>query len=180
MNKIAIILISVVLLVVYGLLAMDYMKQGSEQERLLSEIEEVEQSQEALAKPSTDAYERLAAIQAELDAESEIIPSEIDSSDVVDIILSLAQQVGVKAIPLTTEPWVEQHIGGNIYRVFRLSVEIEGFFSKVTEYVTRLESGEYTTLIVENLVVEVDYEEEYTGGSTPVIASLDLAAFTQP
>ena len=40
MNKMAISLIIVVLLVVYGVLAMDYMKQGPEQERLLSEIEE--------------------------------------------------------------------------------------------------------------------------------------------
>ncbi len=180
MNKIAIILIGAVLLVVYGLLAMDYMKQGSEQDRLLSEIEEVEQSQASLVEPSSDAYERLAALQAELDAESEIIPSEIDSSDVVDIILSLAQQVGVKAIPLATHPWVEEHIGGNTYLVFRLNVEIEGFFSKVTEYVTRLESGEYTTLVVENIVVEADGEEDFAGGSTPVVASLDLAVFTQP
>lgn len=180
MNKIAIILIGAVLLVVYGLLAMDYMKQGSEQDRLLSEIEEVEQSQASLVEPSSDAYERLAALQAELDAESEIIPSEIDSSDVVDIILSLAQQVGVKAIPLATQPWVEEHIGGNTYLVFRLNVEIEGFFSKVTEYVTRLESGEYTTLVVENIVVEADGEEDFAGGSTPVVASLDLAVFTQP
>jgi hypothetical protein len=180
MNKIAIILISAVLLVVYGLLAMDYMKQGSEQEKLLSEIEEVEQSQAALVEPSTDAYERLAAIQAELDDEGEIIPGEIDSSDVVDIILSLAQQVGVKAIPLTTQPWIKEHIGGNTYLVFRLSVEIEGLFSKVTEYVTRLESGEYSTLVVESLVVEADDEEGFAGGSTLVVASLDLAVFAQP
>ena len=43
MNKIAIALIIVILLVVYGLLAIDYMKQGPEQERLLSEIDEINQ-----------------------------------------------------------------------------------------------------------------------------------------
>ncbi len=180
MNKIAIILISVVLLVVYGLLAMDYMKQGSEQERLLSEIEEVEQSREALEEPSGDAYEQLTAIQAELDAEGEVMPSEIDSSDVIDIVLGLAQEIGVKAVPLTTQPWTEERIGENTYRAFRLNVEIEGLFSEVTEYVTRLETGEYTTLVVENLIVEADYEEDFAGGATPVIASLDLAAFVQP
>jgi len=180
MNKLAIILIGVVLLVVYGVLAMDFMKQGPEQERLLSEIEEVDQSREALPESSTDFAERLAVVQAALVAENEMIPSEIDSSDVIDNILSLAQETGVKAIPLSTQPWREEHIGENTYRVFRISVEIEGLFSQVREYVNRLESGELSTLIVERLIVDVDNDEVYAGGATQVVASLDLAIFTQP
>ena len=38
MNKLAISLIIVILLVVYGLLAIGYMKQGPEQERLLGAL----------------------------------------------------------------------------------------------------------------------------------------------
>ena len=59
MNKLAITLILVILVIVYGLLAMDYMKQGPEQERLLSEIEEADQSREALPEPSTAFSELL-------------------------------------------------------------------------------------------------------------------------
>ena len=180
MNKLAIILISAVLLVVYGLLAMDYIKQGPEQERLLSEIEEVDQSREALPESSTDFSERLAVAQAALAAENETIPSEINSSDVIDTILSLAQEIGVKAMPLITQPWVEAHIGENTYRVFRVNVEIEGLFLQVREYVSRLESGEFNTLIAERLIIDVDDEEVYAGGATLVVASLDLAIFTQP
>ena len=180
MNKIAIILISVVLLAVYGLLAMDYVKQGPEQGRLLSEIEEIDQSLEAMPEPSTDFSEQLALVQAALAAENETIPSEIDSSDVIDTILSLAQEIGVKAIPLITEPWVEEQIDESAYRVFRLNIEIEGLFSQVREYVSRLESGEFSTLIVESLIIDVDDEEAYAGGATPVVASLDLAIFAQP
>jgi len=180
MNKIAIVLIIVILLVVYGLLAMDYMKQGPEQERLLSEIEEVNQSREALSEPSTAFSELLAVLQANLLAEYETIPDDISSSDVIDTILSLAQEIGVKAIPLVTQPWTEQHIGENTYRIFRINVEIKGFFSQVREYVSRLESGVFNTLIVEHVVIDIEDEEVYAGEATPVEASLDLAIFTQP
>jgi hypothetical protein len=183
MNKLAIILISIILLVVYGLLGMDYLKQNSEHEKLLSEIEEIEQSQEALPEPSTYYAEQLAIVQATLAAEGETIPSEINSSDVIDTILSLADDIGVKAIPLITQPWMDVHIGQNAYNVLRINVDIQGAFSLVKNYVSRLESGVFQTLIIENLIVNVDYgdgEVAYDGDATPVVASLDLAVFTQP
>ncbi|HEY40836.1 MAG TPA: hypothetical protein G4O18_03140 [Dehalococcoidia bacterium] len=183
MNKLAIILIGIVLLVVYGLLAMDYMKQGPEHERLLSEIEEINQSREALPEPSTYFSEQLVVIQAALDAESVTIPGEINSTDVLDTILSLADDIGVKAIPLITQPWMEVHIGVNTYSILRINVDITGLFSSVKNYVSRLESGDFKTLIVESLIVNVDYgdgEEVYAGGSTPVVASLDVAVFAKP
>lgn len=180
MNKLAITLILVILVIVYGLLAMDYMKQGPEQERLLSEIEEADQSREAIPEPSTAFSELLAVVQANLAAEYETIPGEISSSDVIDTVLGLAQEIGVKAIPLITQPWTEQYVGESTYRIFRINVEIEGLFSQVREYVSRLESGEFNTLIVERLIIDIEDEEVYAGEFTPVEASLDLAIFTQP
>jgi hypothetical protein len=183
MNKLAIILISIILLVVYGLLGMDYLKQGSEHEKLLSEIEEVEQSREALPESSTYYAEQLAVVQATLAAESETIPSEINSNDVIDTILSLADDIGVKAIPLITQPWMRVHIGESAYNLLRVNVDVQGTLSLVKNYVSHLESGVFPTLIIENLIVNVDYgdgEEVYEGDATPVVASLDLAVFTQP
>jgi hypothetical protein len=180
MNKIAIALIIVILLVVYGLLAMDYMRQGSEQKRLLSEIEEINQTQESLSEASTTFSEQLSVAQANLVAEYETIPRRVSSSDVVDIIISLARDVGIKAIPLETQPWMEQRIGETTYCILRISVETQGLFSQIKEYVSRLESGVFSTLVVEHLIVDIVDEEAYDGGNTPVEASLDLVAFTQP
>ena len=183
MNKLAIILISVILLVVYGLLGMDYMKQNSEHEDLLSEIEEVEQSREAIPEPSTYWAEQLALTEATLAAEGQIIPSEINSSDVIEYILDLADDIGIKAIPLITQPWTEVHISNNEYSILRLDVGIQGAFALVKNYISRLESGEFQTLIVEDLIVNVDYgdgEEIYAGDATPVVASLNLAVFAKP
>jgi hypothetical protein len=178
MNKLAISLIIVILLVVYGLLAIGYMKQGPEQERLLSEIEEINRSIESLPGASTTFAEQLAVAQASLAAEYETIPQKISSSDVIDIVISLAQEIGVKAVPLTTQPWIEQQIGDNVYCVLRINIEIEGLFSQVSEYVSRLEGGAFSTLVIERLTIDIEDEEAYAGGATPVEASLDLAIFT--
>lgn len=183
MNKLAIILISVILLVVYGLLAMDYMKQGSEHEELLSEIEGIEQSREAIPEPSTYYAEQLALVQATLAAEGQTIPSGINSSDVIDMILNLADDIGVKAIPLIAQPWMDVHVGQNEYNVLRINVDVQGSFLLVKDYISHLESGEFQTLIVESLIVNVDYgdgEEVYAGDATPVVANLDLAVFASP
>ena len=109
-----------------------------------------------------------------------MIPQKISINDVIDIIISLAQEVGVKTVPLETQPWMKQHIGENTYYTLRISVEVEGLFSQVQEYISRLESGAFSTLVVERLIVQIVDEEAYAGGSTPVEASLDLTVFAQP
>ena len=181
MNKLAFIAVVVILLVVYGVLALDYMKQGPEQDRLLSEIGEIDQSLQALPELPPDRLEELTALQASLAAEQETIPSDINSSDVIEAILSLAQTTGVKAIPLVTEPWSEERVDEETYRVLRINVGVEGTFAQVSEFIGRLENGEFSTLSVEQLSIDVASEdgEVYSVGATPVVAELDLIVLAQ-
>jgi hypothetical protein len=181
MNKLAVVAVIVILLVVYGVLALDYMKQGPEQDRLLSEIEEIDQSLQALPELPPDRLEELAIIQASLAAEQEAIPSDINSSDVIEAILRLAQRTGVKAVPLVTEPWSEERVGEDTYRVLRINVRSEGTFAQVSEFIARLENGEFSTLSVEQLSISVAGEdgEVYPWGATPVVAELDLIVLAQ-
>ncbi len=181
MNKLAFIAVVVILLVVYGVLALDYMKQGPEQDRLLSEIGEIDQSLQALPERPPDRLEELAVLQASLAAEQETISSDINSSDVIEVILSLAQGTGVKAIPLVTAPWSEERVGEETYRVLRLNVGVEGTFAQVSAFIDRLENGEFSTLSVEQLSIDVAGEdgEVYSGGATPVVAELDLIVLAQ-
>ena len=181
MNKLAIAVLVVILLAVYGVLALDYMKQGPEQDRLLSEIEEIDQSLQALPEPPPSLLEKLAIAQASLAAEQETIPIEINSSDVVEAILSLAQETGVKAIPLVTAPWSRRNVGERTYRVLQIHVEAEGTFAQVSNFISRLENSEFNTLSVEQLNISVVGEEGevYSGGATPVVAELDLVVLAQ-
>ena len=188
MNKLAVAVVVVILLVVYGVLALDYMKQGKEQDRLLSEIEEIDQSLQDLSEPPPNNLEELALVQASLAAEQGMIPSEVNSSDVIEAILSVAQMTGVKAIPLVTEPWTKERVGEGNYRVFRINVEVEGTFAQVSAFISCLEDGascleseEFSTLSVERLSVTVANEEGgvYSGGATPVVVDLDLVVLAQ-
>ena len=185
MNKIAIVIIVVVAMIVYGIFAIDYIKQGPEQDSLLAEIEDVKHSIQELPEPSQDYIERMEAVSASLDAEYSAITGETNSSDVIENILSVAQDAGVKAIPLVTQPWVDQNVRGTIYRIFRVEVEAYGAYAQVSEFITTLENDNQSTLIVENLSVTIDIEDEeeeegYTGGATPVIAKMILAVYNQP
>ncbi|UCB43366.1 MAG: hypothetical protein JSV77_01590 [Dehalococcoidales bacterium] len=181
MNKIAVAVVVVVLLAVYGVLALDYIRQGPEQDRLLSEIEEIDQSMQALEESPSDLLEELAMVQASLAAEQATIPDEINSSDVIEAILSLAQEAGVKAVPFVTDPWTTTTIGEGTYRIFRISIGVEGAFVQVSDFISRLENGEFNTLSVEQLSITVagDEGEVYTGGGTPVLAELDLVVIAQ-
>ncbi|HEY33651.1 MAG TPA: hypothetical protein G4O10_11195 [Dehalococcoidia bacterium] len=181
MNKLAVAVAVVILLAVYGVLTSGYLKQGSEQDRLLSEIEEIDQSIQDLEEPPPDRLEELVMLQASLAAEQETIPSEVNNSDVIEAILNLAQETGVKAIPLVTAPWSKRSVGTKTYRVFQISVEVEGTFAQVSEFIDSLENGEFNTLLVDQLNVTVAGEESevYAGEATPVVAELDLVVLAQ-
>lgn len=181
MNKLAVAGVVVILLAVYGVLALDYMKQGSEQDRLSSEIAEIDQSLQEVLEPPPSNLEELALMEATLAAEQETIPSDVDSTDVIKTILGLAQMNGVKAIPLVTDPWTREKIGGGTYRVFRISVEAEGTFAQISAFINDLENGEFNTLSMERLNIVVDDEEGevYSGGDTSVIVEINLVVLAQ-
>jgi len=181
MIKLAVVVVVVILLAVYGVLALDYMKQGPEQDRLSSEIAEIDQSLQYISEPPPSNLEELALIEAILAAEQETVPSYVDSTNVIETILNVGQMTGVKAIPLITEPWKKENIGDGTYRVFRISVGVEGTFTQISAFINYLESGEFNTLSMERLSIVVDDEEGevYSGGETPVVAEMDIVVLAQ-
>ena len=185
-SKLLITLLIIMLLVVYYLYGMDYMKQREEHEVLTSQITEVTEALEALREipePPQDLEQRLAAAQASLATEQSAFPDKINNTEVVDIVLKLAEDSQVKAIPLVTEPWSMERVGEHDYHVFRLTVTVEGSFSQLVSFVSKLEQGEYKTLIIEDLsvtrVTEGSEEETVPEGTIPITANLDLAIYTQ-
>jgi hypothetical protein len=136
----------------------------------------------------------LEAAQTNLAVEQSLFPSQVNTTRVIDTILRLAAECEVKAIPLVTDPWSAENIGEHSYYVFRLNVAVEGSFSQFIIFVSKLENGEFDTLIVENISVtrlsqqpeEESSEDESTEDegiaeeTIPILASLDIAVYTQP
>ncbi len=183
-GKLLIALLIIVLLVVYYLFGTDYMKQRKEHEVLNSQITEVTEALREIPKPPDDVEKRLEAAQASLAAEQSAFPSQLNSTQVVNTILKLADDSEVKAVPLVTHPWSMEKVGEHDYYALRLNLAVEGSFSQLVSFVSKLEDGEFKTLIVEDLsvtrVAEQSEGETVPEGTIPVVASLDLAIYTQP
>ena len=183
-SKLLIVILAIILLVVYYLFGMDYMKHQQEHEVLTSDIIEVSQTLREIPQPPQDLEQRLAAAQASLAAEQNAVPSEINSTIVIDTILKLAGECEVKAIPLVTEPWSIENVGERGYYVFRLNIAVEGTFSQLVDFISKLENEDLKTLIVENLSV-TRATRQLEGENNPevtiniVVASLNLAVYTQ-
>ncbi len=182
-GKLLIAILFIMLLVVYAYFGMGYINQQKEQKALASQIADVCQTLAQIPAPPQDLEQRLEAVRASLVAEQSAFPSQMNSTEIVDTILRLADDCGVKAIPLITQPWSMENVGEHGYHVFRLDIAVEGSFSQLVSFLSKLENGEFKTLIVDDLSVtratEQPEGETGTEGNIPVTASLNLAIYTQ-
>ena len=182
-NKLLITLLIIILLAVYYLFGTDYMKQRKQHEALTSQITDVSQTLAQIPKPPQDLEKRLAAAQASLDTAKSAFPNKMTSTQIINTILKLANDIEVKAIPLITQPWSMEKVGEHDYHVFRLNVAVQGSFSQLVSFLGKLENGELKTLIVEDLSITKLSEQSKQGsipeGTIPISASLDLAIYTQ-
>jgi len=183
-RKPLIIILVLVLLVVYYLVGTDYRKQRRQHLSLASQI--IETTQILAQGPLTpaDLEPRLAAAQADLEAIKSSFPSYTNSTSIINMILILAEEIGVKAIPLVTQPWTSESVKGQDYSVFRLNLAVKGTFAQLTNFLSSLEKGKPETLIIEYL--SVDRASEPSGGGsdsgdrTQVNASLKIAIYSLP
>ena len=162
---------------VYYIFGMDYINQRQEREALAFQIATVTQALAQMSDPPQNLEQRLEAAQESLAAEQSMFPSRLNSTEVINTILELANSLGVNAIPLVTQSWSTEVVGENNYDVLRLTVAAEGSFSQMVNFVSRLENGEYQTLVVEDLTVD-----RVTAGSEGIIsfiASFDLAIYAR-
>jgi Tfp pilus assembly protein PilO len=182
-GKLLIALLIIALLAVYYILGMDYMKQRQEHEALAFQITTINQTLEQMSEPPQNLEQRLETAQERLSAEQNLFPSQLNSTEVVNSILELANQCGVDAIPLVTQSLSTEIVGENSYNILRLSVAAEGSFSQLYSFVSQLENGEYQTLVVEDMTVTrvTPLSEDETGFEETIlyIASFDLAIYAQ-
>ena len=166
------------LVLVYAVLGMSYLKQLGEHGALTSQIEEVTQTLSEIPQPPQDLEQRLAEAEAGLAAEQSTFPSTINTTQLINTVLALANSCGVKATPMVTQPWSTEKVGEHTYPVLRLTVAVEGSFSQLTTFASQLEDGDYDTLIMENLNITrstVESEE----GTTSITGNLKLAVYTR-
>jgi len=179
-RKLLIAILIITLLVVYYLFGTDYINQRRENAALNSQIAEATQALAQMPEPPQNLEQRLEAAQVRLDAEQSVFPSNLHSTEVVNTILGLADDCGIRAIPLVTQSWSTEVVGEHSYSVLRLTVAADGNFTQLVSFVGRLENGEYETLVVENLsMARVPGGESASEEALIFIASFDLTIYTQ-
>jgi len=167
----------IALLAVYYFLEMDYLRQRQGHEALTAQINEATRTLAKTPEPPQDLEQRLAAAQASLAAAQSDFTRDLNSTQVINAILKLAEDCQVRAIPLVASPWSFESVGEG-YHVFRLNMAVRGSFLQLTSFVSQLEKGEFGTLVVEHLSVTRGTEAT-EGEAIPVTASLNLAIYTQ-
>jgi hypothetical protein len=114
---------------------------------LNGQISQVEQQVSKVPAVSPDTNNELAAAQDALNAAKTTLPNDINRNDIIDYIIAIAAQCGVKAIPLA----VEETIPGKSIRTYNelnIVVTITGTLGNAEDFMKLVQGGEFPTLVI--------------------------------
>jgi Tfp pilus assembly protein PilO len=139
---------------------------------LTKQIDAAKKSLAGIPKPDGQLEAQLAQLETELEQANSAVPSQIDSTSVVNSILDLALSCGVTVTPLQTTDWsmFDKH-----YLVYKLQLEVKGTFQQIATFINRLENGTFETLIIDNLDISKNPETE----ATPYTSVVNVAVYTR-
>ncbi len=183
-RKLLIAILVVALLAVYYILGTDYLKQRQEHGELSSLISMEKEVLTQIPPRPADLKTRLSNAQTGLEEAKNTLPDRLNSTRVINTILRLADEVGVRAIPLATQPWTTESVNGEDYSVFRLHVAVTGSFVQLSSFLSQLENGELETLVMEYITVD-KVTGPFRGDGVyasmlQVDASLEIAVYSRP
>ena len=183
-RKLLVAVLVIALLAVYYVIGTDYLQQRRDNESLASRIIESTQALALIPVPPADLETRLADARTGLEEVKNVFPEQLNSTRIIDYILKLADEVGVKAIPLLTQPWAVQPVEGKDYSILRLQVAVAGTYNEMFSFLNGLESGDYETLVMERVTVNgitTAFREGGTyGDSIRIDAQFEIAVYSQP
>jgi hypothetical protein len=182
-RKLLIALLAVVLLAVYYIIGTDYLKQRQEHGELSSLISMEKETLAQIPPQPADLETRLSDAQAGLEEAKSTFPERLNSTRIIDVILKLADNIGVKAIPLLTQPWTTESVEGNDYSLLRLHITATGTFIQISDFLSQLENGEITTLVMEQVAIDSPTTpfggEAVNDGTIEVNTRLEIAVYSQ-
>jgi hypothetical protein len=184
LRQLLVIILVVGLLVVYYILGTGYRQQRHKNAELAAQITAAAEQLALIPAPPANIEQQQATANFTLNKELNSFPDNINSTQIVNAILKLAEAAGVKAIPMATQPMATEGVNGINYPVFRLNIAVKGTLAQLTVFLSRLETGEPGTLVVSNLAIDrvlgASANETETGNNFEIEGSLDIAVFARP
>ena len=147
----------VLILITYGLIVRSILSERSDQEDIKDKIALLESAldgQQGGAQVLSTRQTELAMLQATLEAVEFAFPSEVDSTEVLDYIITAATTNGVNLNQVEARVPVTGTIGSSTYRIFAYDVEVEGELESIAAFLATLEAGDIETLTLDQIGME--------------------------
>jgi hypothetical protein len=156
---------------------MGYLSERNGQKALITKMDETNKMLSLIAVPPTDLQQRLTDAQnANMAAKQNVLPTDVDTTQVINSILEIADECNVNVIPLNTDSWTNVAVQGTNYRVLTISLSVDGSFADLTTYINRFYGNEFTALVVDTISIHPSGQQ--TGGSD-YTGTIQLGIYTQ-
>jgi hypothetical protein len=173
--------IFLVVLLLIGLVyfGMGYRSERNGQKSLITKMDDTNKMLSLIATPAPDLQQRLTDAQnANAAAKQNLLPTDVDTTEVIKTVLTVADEYNINVIPLNTDSWTNVAVEGNNYRVLIISLSVDGSFNDLTTFVNRFYGNEFTALVVQTFTIHQVIEP--TGGAGNGYAGvLELGIYTQ-
>ncbi len=138
------VVVIVILIVVNIIVWRNYSDKHAQADALNAKVELVEQQISQVEPAPSDLESKLNTAKNELAEALQVFPANIDKNDVVDFILTTAEECYVELVPLTAQG------GGAVgaYYQVRYSGTVTGKLSQVSDFMTKLHNGKYATMVI--------------------------------
>jgi hypothetical protein len=152
-RNLLITLLVLILVAAYIIIGWDYLKQRNQKDELAGKIADTTQALALIPGPPAGLDAQLITAQNNLSEEKVSFTIDTNYIRIVNRILKLAEEAGVKAIPLSTQPWLREKYENQELYVFRIGLAIAGNYTQVAIFLSGLENSEPQTLIIEYLAM---------------------------
>jgi hypothetical protein len=171
-----IFLLVLAVLAVYSYMGINYLRENRQTHDLMTEITNLNALLFMTSDFSTDIDQREAAARDKLKTAQSLFTGETDYAVITEKVLRLAEQAGIRAVPLSTQAWARENIADTTLNVFHLSLEATGSYQKLTDFFNLLETSDIETMTLKYLKVG----RESVEASANLTAELDIALYSLP
>jgi len=167
--------LSGVLLIAYVALGVSFVRQQRDKDALSSQVDlgdGVLVAAGSSRQGLEDLQARLQAAEQELALAQSALPSDLDSSAIVETVLAHANATQVRVLSATTKPPGVQTEGETAYNVLNATFDVEGGLGSLIAFLVGLESEDAGAFRIKSLSIQ-----ESAGG---YILSLEVLAYARP
>jgi hypothetical protein len=177
-----IVALLVIVIAANGVIWKNRLARSAEITSLETDLGQVNRNIARVPAPPDNLDVKMTAAAAALSAAQTALPPEFNRNDAVDYILKLAEECQVQAMPISSQGWAVEKTG-QPYATLKLNTTVNGAFSRVNDFIYRLQHGKYPTLAVPEIDMtrssDPDLTGAFSGDNTEVSVRLNITIYAR-